>query len=141
MEKKLLIVDDETDLLDVLISITKQAGWTVDSASNGRIALEKVNSFKPHVILSDISMPDLDGIQLLQKLYESGSEIPVVFLSGFRDLDRMSKAWAYCAFEFLDKPFDSNNLLQVTDNAFKYGADYVRAARKRLVKFGQKKVG
>lgn len=141
MEKKLLIVDDEKDLLEVLTSIAVQAGWTVEAAGNGRIGLAKVKSFKPDVILSDINMPDLDGIQLLKELYDEGSETPVVFLSGFRDVEKMSKAWAYCAFDFLDKPFDENNLLNVTDNAFRYGVDYVRAARKRHVKFCQKKAG
>jgi DNA-binding NtrC family response regulator len=134
MEKKILIVDDEVDLLDVLVTIFQSNGWTTESAINGKIALEKLSQFQADVILSDINMPVMDGLQLLEHLDREESEIPLVFVSGFRDLRKMQRAWQMCAFDFLDKPFDISNMLQVTENAFEYGRDYVRAARKRYLK-------
>ncbi len=79
-------------------------------------------------------MPDMDGLQLLENLYLSGSEIPLIFLTGFRDVTKMKAAWRFCAYDFLDKPFNIQQMIDVIDCAHKYGADYVRSARIRSSK-------
>lgn len=135
LEKKILIVDDETDLLEVLVDLFNLSGWTTEVAENGLIGMQKIESFKPNVILSDINMPDMDGVEFLKQIYHTGIEIPVIFLSGFRDLDKMTKAWTYCAYDFLDKPTKDEELLSMADSALRYGVEYVKSARKRFYNY------
>ncbi len=132
MVKKILIVEDEVDLLAILEIHFKNAGWQTQTAANGRIALQQIEHSRPDVILSDINMPELDGMQLLQELDRTGSEIPLVFITGFRSLEKMKMAWRFCAFDFLDKPTNTKNMLQVMENAYHYGKEYVQSARKRF---------
>jgi DNA-binding NtrC family response regulator len=132
--KKILIVDDELHLLEVIDTHFKIAGWQTELASDGQQALEKVKTFAPHVILSDINMPVMDGLRLLEELAKTGSEIPVIFFTGFSNMEKMKAAWGLSAFDFLDKPCNHQVMLQVAENAYDYGAEYVRAARKRFLK-------
>lgn len=132
--KKILIVDDEEILLELLVEYFTSDNWTVEQASNGSEALSKIDVFKPDVILSDINMPLLDGIKLLETLYNKESLIPVILLTGYRDVDKMKKAWSACAYDFLEKPFKSEILLETAQNAFLFGKEYVETARKRYSK-------
>ena len=134
MEKKILIVDDEVDLCEILGFLFESDKWEVRTASNGAEALKLVESFQPQVILSDINMPDMDGLQLLENLFQKNLDTPVILLTGFRDSQKMQKAWMNCAYDFMDKPFKKDELILLANNAHKYGADYVRFARKRYSK-------
>lgn len=134
MKKRILIVDDEPDLCEVLVDHFQDDDWQTDVAPNGRVALTKLAEFKPDVILSDINMPVMDGMELLEEIYKRQDETPLIFISAFRDLEKMKKAWSLCAFDFLDKPFNRAAMLQLANNAVTYGRDYVRSARKRFLK-------
>jgi DNA-binding NtrC family response regulator len=134
MKKKVIIIDDEPDLIEVIEEIFHQEGWMVETAPNGRVAIEIISSFQPDVIFSDINMPDMDGIELLKRLNLSESEIPFVFLTAYRDMEKMQQAWNLCVFDFLDKPFDPKKLLQTAENALVHGKDYIRVARNRFGK-------
>jgi DNA-binding NtrC family response regulator len=130
--KSVLIVDDEPDIVSDLTELFESEGWEVFSASNGKEALRTMQSQSPNVVLSDIQMPDMDGLQLLEEIYKSGADTPVILLTGFRDEKKMQRAWESCVFDFTDKPFNSKHLLTVVENAREFGADYVRSARKRF---------
>ena len=134
MSKKILIVEDDSVMGDVLKEIFKFHKWEVEIAKTGAEALSAIPKYNPDVVLSDINMPDMDGIKMLENLYKSDSLIPVVFLSGYRDVNKMTLAWLYCAYDFLDKPFDKEKLLMVCDAAVVYGKDYVISARQRSKK-------
>lgn len=131
MSRKILIVDDEKDLVDVMRSCFEYEGWLVETADNGLEALKKCSIFSPDVILSDINMPKMNGLQFLAELDRMQSEIPLIFLSAFRDVEKMKLAWGLCAFDFLDKPFSQRDLLQVANSAYDYGRDYTVSARRR----------
>jgi DNA-binding NtrC family response regulator len=131
-KKSLLIVDDEPEIVSVLSELFEDEGWEVFSASNGKEALRKIQSQSPTVVLSDIQMPDMDGLQLLEEIYKSGVDTPVILLTGFRDAKKMQRAWESCVFDFTDKPFNSKHLLTVVESAREFGAEYVRSARKRF---------
>lgn len=134
MSKKILIVEDDSVMRVVLKEIFKFSQWEVEVASTGTEALDIVSKFSPDVILSDINMPDMDGLAMLENLYDKTSLVPVVFLSGYRDINKMTTAWRLCAYDFLDKPFDKEKLLMVCTAAATYGKDYVASARKRTQK-------
>jgi two-component system, NtrC family, nitrogen regulation response regulator NtrX len=134
MDKKILLVDDEADLLEVLSTFFTDDGWVVETAADGEEAFSKIAAFKPTVIVSDINMPKLDGLDLLEKLFNADSMIPVILTTGYRDLEKMQRAWAACAFDFLDKPGKKEDMLTLANNAHNYGSEYLTSARKRYLK-------
>jgi two-component system nitrogen regulation response regulator NtrX len=131
-KKSILIVDDELEVVAVLTELFESEGWEIYSASNGKEALQKIQSQSPNVVLSDIQMPDMDGLQLLEEIYKSGVDTPVILLTGFRDAKKMQRAWESCVFDFTDKPFNTKHLLTLVESAREFGADYVRSARSRF---------
>lgn len=134
MRKKVLIVDDEVELADLIASHFALYGWETNVAENGKVALEKLVEFNPDVIVSDISMPVMNGMVLLEQLYNRGIDIPLIYITSFRDVEKMKKAWGLCAFDFLDKPFEFKAMIQVAESAYDFGREYVRSARKRYFK-------
>jgi DNA-binding NtrC family response regulator len=138
MNKKILIVDDEADLADLISELFMRSGWETCIACHGQEALDKIPNFKPNVILSDITMPVMNGMELLEEIYHLELNLPLIFITGFRDVEKMKRAWCFCAFDFLDKPFNEKAILQVAENAAEYGKDYVMAARKRYISMQHK---
>jgi len=78
---KILIIEDEEQLVDLINLNMKKAGYDVDFAYNGEDGLEKVRSWQPDLVLLDIVMPKMDGYEVLEKLHEEESKIPVVIIS------------------------------------------------------------
>lgn len=132
--KTLLIVDDEPEILHVLKEIFQEAKWEVFLAENGVQALEICRNQSPSVILSDIQMPDMDGLTFLEKVFSQGKDTPVILLSAYRDADKMQRAWESCVYDFLDKPFQADKIVAVVESARDFGTEYVRTARKRFQK-------
>ena len=131
MSQKVLIVEDDLILSCILKEIFQLKGWSTETAISGKEALVLVETYNPDVILSDINMPVMGGLEMLESLYLKECMTPVVFLSGFRDAEKMTTAWRLCAYDFLDKPFEKEKVLMVCDAAAVYGKDYVVSARKR----------
>ena len=139
-EKKILVMDDEPLLVESLTELFQSASWTICSAYSGVEGLKKISTFKPSVIISDIHMPEMSGLALLVHLNAIGSLIPVILLTGYRDVEKMQIAWENSVFDFQDKPYDPNHLLNVVDSALEYGEDYVAAARKRTARIKKSQV-
>ena len=129
--RKIMIVDDEQDLKDVLVLNFQAEKWNAVGCASAKAALELINTFKPDVIISDITMPELTGLQMLEALDNKSSNIPVIFITGFGDLEKVRTAWLLGAFDLVDKPFIVNHLMQIADNALRFGVDYVQISRKR----------
>ena len=132
--KKLLLVDDETEILEVLKDIFEEYQWEIQVASNGVQALELCRKHEPSVIISDIQMPDMDGLTFLDKVYSSGKDTPVILLTAYRDAEKMRRAWESCVYDFIDKPFQSDRVVAVVESAREFGSEYVRTARQRFQK-------
>lgn len=116
MAHKILIVDDNPNVLRLLnISLTKAAaGYEIIEAENGEVAFEIANREKPDLIISDIMMPQMDGIELCWMIREN-SEIPLVpfiFLTSFEDPEMEIRGFRAGADEYLNKPIDRKELLQ-----------------------------
>lgn len=110
---KILVVDDE---MFVRRGIVMETDWAamdcavVAEASNGEEALEAVHRYRPDLIISDIRMPRMDGIELLKTLRQEGNEVRVIFLTAYSEFEYAKQALRYFAFDYLLKPFEDGEL-------------------------------
>jgi signal transduction histidine kinase len=104
MEKTILLVDDEKDIRDVLCLPLSDLGYEVLQAENGEEALRLFERLQPPLILTDIKMPGMDGIELLQKIKRENPEAEVIMITGHGDMDLAVKSLKYDATDFITKP-------------------------------------
>lgn len=122
MPKKILVVDDEKDVLDLVQLIMEQEGYEVVTARNGDEALQRAAADKPDLMVLDVMMPDMDGFQVLKKLKEDDAtaDIPVVMLTA-KDQDAdVAKGWRIGADLYLKKPFVREQLTAFARLTFEY---------------------
>jgi len=116
MSKKILIVDDEKDLLEILKVKLKDVGYEVLTAENGRDAIAKAKTQKPDLITLDIIMPDIDGAEVAEELKKDPEtkNIPIIFLTCLvtkGEEEKHVKGGRY----FMAKPYDASELLQTIE--------------------------
>jgi DNA-binding response OmpR family regulator len=116
MHEKVLIVDDERAIANLTAMWIEQAGFTTLVAHDGRSGLEATAAHHPHVILLDIRMPDLDGIEVNRRLKENPewADIPVIFLSAHAQESAREEALSSGAADFLSKPCEFSELIGTT---------------------------
>jgi signal transduction histidine kinase len=110
MEDKILLVDDEKDIREILCLSLEDMGYTVFEAENGVEALRVFQEFQPPIILTDIKMPHMDGIELLQKIKHENPEAEVVMITGHGDMDLAIRSLKYEATDFITKPINVDAL-------------------------------
>src|ERR1700704_248327 len=109
----LLIVDDELGMRQFLTHLLQREGHAVRSAENGREAMELLRAAPADLIVSDVRMPDMNGIELLRAARELMPDIEVVMMTAFANVDSAREAFMLGAYDFVQKPFD-NDLLKET---------------------------
>lgn len=119
MRGHVLVVDDERAILTTLQKALSLEGYTVDVAGGIRIAEEKLARTSFDIALFDVALPDGDGVRLLERLRQSGSELPVVMMSGHATVDAAVRATRLGAYDFLEKPISTDRLLLVVENALR----------------------
>jgi CheY-like chemotaxis protein len=120
----ILVVDDDPQVLGIVRKILEAEGYTVRAASSGDVVREKIGSLSPDLIITDIFMPDGDGLEILNMLRLQESRIPVIAMSGSRpagDADFLKFADRLGAIQSLPKPFRSEQLLQAVKGALGRG--------------------
>lgn len=114
---KILVIDDERSIRNTLKDILEYEKYEVDLAEDGIKALDKVKTAEYDIILCDIKMPGMDGIELLEKLTEIKPDTPVVMISGHGNIDTAVESIKKGAFDYIEKPLDLNRLLITIRNA------------------------
>lgn len=114
---KILIIDDERSIRNTLKDILEFEKHQVGLAENGRVGLETATGQYFDLIFSDIKMPEMDGIELLEALKEKEVEAPVVMISGHGNIETAVECIKKGAFDFIEKPIDLNRLLITVRNA------------------------
>lgn len=115
---RILIVDDEISVLHTLTELLHNNGFDVSSASNGHEALQLIQSCTPDVVLLDIWLPGMDGIETLQALREVRTNVPVVIISGHASVEAAVKVTKLGAFDYLEKPLSAERVLSTVHRAF-----------------------
>ncbi len=119
---KILIIDDEKAIRNALRDILEHEKHKVEEAEDGASGLEKAMKGKFDVVLCDIKMPKMDGMELLEKLMAHDDSIPVVMISGHGTIDTAVEAIKKGAFDFIQKPPDLNRILVTLRNALERGS-------------------
>jgi DNA-binding NtrC family response regulator len=114
---KILIVDDEMPIRRTLRDILEFEGYDVDEATDGLECVSKVQKEKYDVVITDIKMPKMDGIEALERLQILSPETPVIMVSGHGTIDTAVEAVKKGAFDFISKPPDLNRMLITVRNA------------------------
>jgi len=110
---KVLIIDDEKQILDSLSSILRDEGFQVFTAREGREGLELFDTARPEIVLLDIWMPGLDGLQVLKMIKEKEKEAIVIVISGHGTISTAVEAVKMGAYDFLEKPLSIDKVLEV----------------------------
>lgn len=114
--QQILVVDDERPIRNTLKEILEYENYVVETAVDGQDGYDKIKKNKYDVILCDIKMPKLDGIELLEKILPE-NDIPVIMISGHGNIDTAVDAIKKGAFDYIEKPIDLNRLLITVRNA------------------------
>ena len=109
---RILVVEDEVPNQKIIANYLKMAGYQVEIASDGIIALMKIGKDKFDLILSDIAMPNFNGYQLLDYMVDNNIDIPVAFLTGHTSRDVIAKGLGLGAVDYIKKPVDKDVLLE-----------------------------
>ncbi len=114
---KILIIDDERSIRNTLKDILEFEGHAVDVAEEGLAGLDMAGQKKYDAVFCDIKMPNMDGIEFLDKFMESGHEAPVIMISGHGTIDTAVECIKKGAYDFIQKPLDLNRILITLKNA------------------------
>ncbi len=113
----ILVIDDERSIRNTLKEILEYEKFTVDVAEHGADGLEKYKSGSYDIVLCDIKMPEMDGLELLEKLSGEEGDAQVIMISGHGNIDNAVEAIKKGAYDFIEKPLDLNRLLITIRNA------------------------
>lgn len=114
MEKeRILVVDDEIEACRTLKDFMVFKGYEVQTAQNGEEAIDKVKSFKPHIVLLDIIMPGMNGIEVLKEIKKIAPGTGVIMVSAVGEEETAQETLELGAYDYILKPFDLNYLENV----------------------------
>lgn len=116
MSKRILVVEDDNAVRVLLCSMLRGSGWEVSPASNGREALECFYEAPPDIVLTDLMMPDMDGLEFLSALRSMDHSVPVVIYTGYPSMEKFHEAFFTGVTDFIVKPTESADLLRILEN-------------------------
>jgi len=116
---KILVVDDQKTVCYSIQRLLQSEGYDVLTASNGTDALSIINHKKPDLVIMDVRMPEMDGLEVLGKIKESHPDVQVIMMTAFSTTEKAIQAMKLGAYDYLTKPFDNNGLLIRVNGAIK----------------------
>jgi two-component system, OmpR family, response regulator len=108
---RVLVVDDEANITDLVATALRYEGFDVSTAGDGRTAMSLVESFRPHVIVLDVMLPDLDGFEVQRRLIERGQRAPVLFLTARDATEDKVHGLTIGGDDYVTKPFSLEELI------------------------------
>ena len=114
---RILIVDDESNARNALAEILREEGYSCETAADGFKGLGRFSDFEPDLVLTDLKMPGMDGVEFLTKVRERSPGLPVVVMTAFGAVDTAVQAMRSGAIDYLNKPINTGELLIVIERA------------------------
>ncbi len=122
MSGTILVVDDEAQIRQTLRGVLSDEGYDVVEAENGRAALDVLARATPRLAIVDVWMPEMDGVELVQRMRAQAPGVPIIVISGHGNIETAVRVVRLGAFDFLEKPFQLDALLRVVGRALGDGA-------------------
>jgi len=120
MATKVLVVDDKQMMRDSVGAILQQAGYQVVASPDGNSALGMVARHRPAAVVTDLKMPEMDGLELLSRIGAADDNLPVVLMTAYGTVDDAVSAMKQGAFDFIQKPFEGDELLMTVRRAVEH---------------------
>jgi DNA-binding NtrC family response regulator len=120
MSTRVLIVDDKQMMRDSVGAILQRAGYQVVAAADGAAALTMVARHRPAAVVTDLKMPEMDGLDLLSRIRQADDQLPVVLMTAYGTIDDAVRAMKEGAFDFIQKPFESEHLVITVKRAVEH---------------------
>ena len=114
----ILVADDDSDALEGLSALLELWGYHVVTASDGRAALDRVPKIHPSLVITDVVMPHMSGLELLEAIRRELPTLPVIVMTAHGTLETWRRASAQGAFAYLPKPLDATRLKTLVASAF-----------------------
>ncbi|MGH7611811.1 MAG: response regulator transcription factor [Candidatus Dormibacteria bacterium] len=108
---RILVVDDESNLADLVATALRYAGFVTATAESGEAALQSVSSFEPHLVILDVMLPDFDGFEVARLLAERGSQLPILFLTARDATEDKVRGLTVGGDDYVTKPFSLDELI------------------------------
>ncbi|HEY3229122.1 MAG TPA: sigma-54 dependent transcriptional regulator, partial [Roseiflexaceae bacterium] len=143
-QERILVADDEPSLRELLTELLTDEGYVVDSVATGAEVLERLQSDTRYdLLLLDLRMPQIDGLQLLERLRKEGEDIPVIMMTAHGTSSSAIRAMQMGAYDYLPKPFDNDEVLVVVKRLFEHQAlaSRVRALERREEDLRERMIG
>ncbi len=121
MKFKVLIIEDEKNMVWALTNALKQDGYQIESVLRGDQALEAIESHNPDLVLLDIKLPGMDGISVLSAIRSAGNDVPVIMMTAHGTLDTAIQAIKLGATDYLSKPFELEEMKITVKKALQFG--------------------
>ncbi len=109
----ILVVDDEEMMRELLVDVLAMEGYTVETAEDGKAALERLKISTPRLVISDIKMPRMNGFELLKAVKESFPKTRIIMMTGYSDDFTVKDALRLNADEYIIKPFNTRDISEV----------------------------
>ena len=117
MSTKILVVDDKPMMRDSVGTTLQRSGYKVIAAGDGNTALTMVARHRPAAVITDLKMPEMDGLELLKRVRQSDDQLPVVLMTAYGSVDAAVHAMKDGAFDFIQKPFEGDQLVMTIRRA------------------------
>src|ERR1700742_3897350 len=108
---RVLVVDDEPNIADVISMALRFQGFTVESAGDGKSALEAVSSFKPDLLVLDVMLPDMEGFEIARRLSAERVQVPIIFLTARDSTEDKVRGLTGGGDDYMTKPFSLEELV------------------------------
>ncbi|MCI0628253.1 MAG: response regulator, partial [Acidobacteria bacterium] len=119
-EEKILVVDDEEAIREVVTTLLEAQGYRCAMVGNGRLAQEQLQKDSPDLVLSDMVMPEMDGMRLLEWLRGREPDVPVIMVTAMHDLSTALEAMRRGAYDYILKPFEKDQLFLCVRRALEH---------------------
>ena len=119
---RILIVDDKDMMRDSVAATLSRKGHTIVAASDGKVALEKIAQRSPDVVVTDLQMPEMNGLELLEEIRKLDEQLPVVFMTAYGTVETAVSAMKLGAFDYITKPFSGEELMIAVDRAVQHAS-------------------
>ncbi len=120
MSDKILVVDDKQMMRDSVGATLQRAGYQVVAAGDGNAALKLMARHRPAAVITDLKMPEMDGLELLKRLRAADDQLPVVLMTAYGTIDAAVEAMKNGAFDFIQKPFEGRQLVMTIRRAVEH---------------------